>query len=283
MTDNIREKAKAKNTPLQYDSVHLTYFVEARNNLIEKDLEKSMTLAQSICSLVHSIRKDKKIKVRQPLQKILIPILDEATKAQIEAVKDLIKTEVNIKEIVYISDDSGILTKKIKPNFRELGKIYGKQMQAFAAEIGKMSQADINQLEREGEFVVHVNGTASKLTLKDVEISSEDIAGWSVAKDGNVTVALDITVTEELREEGIARDLVNRIQNIRKDKGLEVQDKIKVFIQQGDKAVDMAIRKHAAYISGETQATVLELLPQVAQGEELEIDDWKVRLEVAVG
>lgn len=216
------------------------------------------------------------------MQKILIPVLDETTKTQIEAVKDLIKTEVNIKEIVYISDDSGILTKKIKPNFRELGKIYGKQMQAITAEISKMSQADINQLEREGEFVIDVNGTASKLTLKDVEISSEDIAGWSVAKDGNVTVALDITITEELREEGIARDLVNRIQNIRKDKGLEVQDKIKVFIQEGDKAVDMAIRKHAAYISGETQATVLELLPQVAQGEELEIDDWRVRLEVTV-
>jgi isoleucyl-tRNA synthetase len=282
MTDGIREKAKAKNTPLQYDSVHLTYFTTSSKNLIDKDLEQSMTLAQSVCSLVHSIRKDKKLKVRQPLQKILVPVLDEATKAQIEAVKDLIKTEVNIKEITYISDDSGILTKKIKPNFRELGKIYGKQMQAIAAEITKMSQADINQLEKEGEFVVHASGTANKLTLKDVEISSEDIAGWSVAKDGNITVALDITVTEELREEGIARDLVNRIQNIRKDKGLEVQDKIKVFIQEGDKAVDTAIRKHAAYISGETQATVLELLPQVAQGEELEIDDWKVRLEVAV-
>ncbi len=283
MTDGIREKAKAKNTPLQYDSVHLTYFTESNKKLIDKDLEQSMTLAQSICSLVHSIRKDKKIKVRQPLQKVLIPVLDETIKSQIEAVKDLIKTEVNIKEITYISDDSGILTKKIKPNFRELGKIYGKQMQAIAAEISKMSQADINLLEKQGEFTIHLDGASSKLTLKDVEISSEDIAGWSVAKDGNVTVALDITITEELREEGIARDLVNRIQNIRKDKGLEVQDKIKVFIQEGDKLVDMAIRKHAAYISGETQATVLELLPQLAQGEELEIDDWKVRLEVAVG
>ncbi len=283
MTDGIREKAKAKNTPLQYDSVHLTYFTESNKSLIDKDLEQSMTLAQSVCSLVHSIRKDKKLKVRQPLQKILIPVLDETTKTQIQAVKHLIMTEVNIKDITYISDDSGVLTKKIKPNFRELGKIYGKQIQAIAAEITKMSQSDINTLEKEGEFVVHLNGTASKLTLKDVEISSEDIAGWSVAKDGNITVALDITVTEELKEEGIARDLVNRIQNIRKDKGLEVQDKIKVFIQEGDKAVDTAIRKHATYISGEIQATVLEILPQVAQGEELEIDDWKVRLEVAVG
>jgi isoleucyl-tRNA synthetase len=283
MTDGIRAKAKAKNTPLQYDSVHLTYFTESNKNLIDMDLEQSMTLAQSICSLVHSIRKDKKIKVRQPLQKVLIPVLDETIKSQIEAVKDLIKTEVNIKEITYISDDSGILTKKVKPNFRELGKIYGKQMQAIATEISKMSQADINLLEKQGEFIIYLDGVASKLTLKDVEISSEDIAGWSVAKDGNITVALDITITEELREEGIARDLVNRIQNIRKDKGLEVQDKIKVFIQEGDELVDMAIRKHAAYISGETQATVLELLPQVAQGEELEIDDWKVRLEVAVG
>jgi len=283
MTDGIREKAKAKNTPLQYESVHLTYFIEVRNNLIDKELEQSMVLAQSVCSLVHSIRKDKKLKVRQPLQKILIPVLEEATKRQIETVKELIMTEVNIKEITYISDNSGVLTKKIKPNFRELGKIYGKQIQAVATEITKMTQADIAVLEKEGEFVVHANGTASKLTLKDVEISSEDIAGWSVAKDGNITVALDITLTPDLREEGIARDLVNRIQNIRKDKGLEVQDKIKIFIQEGDKMVDAAVRKHAAYISGETQATVLELLPQVPQSEELEIDNWKVRLEVAVG
>jgi isoleucyl-tRNA synthetase len=283
MTDGIREKAKVQNTPLQYDSVHLSYFTEANKNLIDSDLEQSMTLAQSVCSLVHSIRKDKKLKVRQPLQKILIPVLDETTKTQIQAVKHLIMTEVNIKDITYISDDSGVLTKKIKPNFRELGKIYGKQIQGIASEITKMTQADINSLEKEGEFVVHLNGTASKLTLKDVEISSEDIAGWSVAKDGNITVALDITVTEALKEEGIARDLVNRIQNIRKDMGLEVQDKIKVFVQEGDKMVDAAIRKHAVYISQETQATVLELLPQVAQGEELEIDDWKVRLEVVVG
>jgi isoleucyl-tRNA synthetase len=274
--NQISEKEK-------FESVHLTHFPHANERAIAPALEERMAMAQTISSLVHSIRKDKKLKVRQPLQKILIPVLDEHTKAQIEAVKDLIMNEVNVKEITYISDSSGILTKKIKPNFRELGKIYGKQMQAIATEITKMTQADINTLEKESEFVVHANSTAYKLTLKDVEISSEDIAGWSVAKDGNMTVALDITVTPELREEGIARDLVNRIQNIRKDKGLEVQDKIKIFVQQGDSMVDAAVRKYAAYISGETQASVLEILPQVPQGEELEIDDWKVRLEVVVG
>lgn len=267
----------------KFESVHLTHFPHANERAIDLALEERMAMAQTISSLVHSIRKDKRLKVRQPLQKILIPALDERIKAQIEAVKDLIMNEVNVKEITYISDSSGILTKKIKPNFRELGKIYGKQMQAISAEITKMTQADINTWEKESEFVVHTNGTAYKLTLKDVEISSEDIAGWSVAKDGNMTVALDITVTPELREEGVARDLVNRIQNIRKDKGLEVQDKIKVFVQQGDSMVDAAVRKYAAYISGETQASVLEILPQVPQGEELEIDDWKVRLEVVVG
>ena len=264
-------------------SVHLTDFPVADEAAIDVDLEAKMQLAQSTSSLVHSLRKQHTIKVRQPLSRILIPVLNDELRQQIAAVEDLILSEVNVKGIEYIDDTSGILVKKIKPNFRRLGQQYGPKVKEIAKALTQWGSDEINQLEREQHYELPLNGEAISLTLEDVEINSEDIPGWSVAREGNLTVALDITVTDELKKEGVARDLVNRIQNLRKDQGLEVQDKIKISVKQGNALVDEAIQVHKAYICQETQAVELTLTDDtLSDAAALEMDEGVVRLALTV-
>lgn len=263
-----------------FESVHLSEFPEPDYSLIDLNLEEKMNLAQSTSSLVHSLRKKQMIKVRQPLSKILIPVLNEKTKDQIEAVKDIIMSEVNVKDIEYIDDASGILIKKIKPNFKKLGKEYGPKMKEVAAAITKMDKKDIADLEQNKNFKLSLGSENVEITLEDVDISSEDIPGWLVASEGGLTVALDINITDALKQEGIARDLVNRIQNLRKEMGLEVQDKIIISVEKNESIINQAIEKNKEYICIETQALNLVLKDQVKNGTILEMDDFKIIVKV---
>jgi len=235
------------------ESVHLALFPVADEALIDSDLENRMQMAQNITSMVLSLRKKEKLRVRQPLQKIMIPASDKKMKAQINAIKDLVLSEVNVKELDFMPEDSNVLVKEIKANFKALGPKYGKQMKAIAAAISGFEQGDINQLEKEGSYTLNIDGADLVISTEDVFISSQDIPGLLVANNKGVTVALDITMNEELLEEGIARELVNRIQNMRKDAGLEVTDRIKLSIAQNDK-IESAIVSNRNYICGETLA-----------------------------
>ncbi|MBF6609301.1 MAG: isoleucine--tRNA ligase [Flavobacterium sp.] len=261
----------------KFGSVHLAKFPLWVENFVDKSLESKMQKAQTISSLVLSLRKKEMIKVRQPLQKIMIPILDEVQRAEIEAVSDLIKAEDNVREVSLIDDASGILIKNIKPNFKALGPRFGKDMGLISNEIKKLSQQQIAALDKDGSIIVDVSQKSITLTRDDVEISSQDIEGWLVANAGNITVALDITITEELRREGIARELINRIQNLRKDSGLEVTDKIKVMIQSED-SVDEAIKHNEKYIKDETLTSELVIAQVVEDGTEVEFDDIKTKI-----
>nr|WP_315007322.1 isoleucine--tRNA ligase [uncultured Capnocytophaga sp.] len=261
------------------ESVHLTDYPESQAAYIDKALESKMEKAQNISSLVLSLRKKEMIKVRQPLQKILIPTLSEAERAEILAVANLIKHEVNVKEIEFIDDASGILVKQIKPNFRTLGPKFGKQMKDIAAVINDFTQQDIQAFERQGTKEITLAGQTLTLDLTDVEISSQDIEGWLVASSSTgLVVALDATITDELRAEGIARELVNRIQNIRKDTGLEVTDRIRVLLQQQG-ALEQAVRANEAYIKAETLANKI-LFADTLQGEEVAFDDIVTKIVV---
>ncbi|MDQ3394704.1 MAG: isoleucine--tRNA ligase, partial [Bacteroidota bacterium] len=266
-----------------FESVHLCDFPTSDPALVSIELEEKMNLAQATSSLVHSLRKKHMIKVRQPLSKILIPVLSDTTREQIEAVKEIIMSEVNVKAIEYIDDASGILIKKIKPNFKKLGKEYGAKMKEVAAAINQMDKKDIAALEQNNHFTLSLGADSVNITTEDVEISSEDIPGWLVASEGSLTVALDINITEALKQEGIARDLVNRVQNMRKDMGLEVQDKISVVIEKNDPIINLAIENNRDYICIETQALILDLVENVDNGIALEMDDFtlKVKVEVA--
>lgn len=261
------------------ESVHLTDYPESKTQYIDKALESKMEKAQNISSLVLSLRKKEMIKVRQPLQKILIPTLSEAEKAEILAVANLIKHEVNVKEIEFIDDASGILVKQIKPNFRTLGPKYGKQMKDIAAVINGFTQQDIQAFERQGTKEITLDGEKLTLTLDDVEITSQDIEGWLVASSSTgLVVALDATITDELRAEGIARELVNRIQNLRKDTGLEVTDRIRILLQQQD-TLEKAVRANEVYIKAETLANEI-LFADTLQGEEVAFDDIVTKIVV---
>jgi len=261
------------------ESVHLTDYPESQAAYIDKALESKMEKAQNISSLVLSLRKKEMIKVRQPLQKILIPTLSEAEKAEILAVANLIKHEVNVKEIEFIDDASGILVKQIKPNFRTLGPKFGKQMKDIAAVINDFTQQDIQAFERQGTKEITLAGQTLTLDLTDVEITSQDIEGWLVASSSTgLVVALDATITDELRAEGIARELVNRIQNIRKDTGLEVTDRIRIRLQQQD-TLEQAVRANEAYIKAETLANEI-LFADTLQGEEVAFDDIVTKIVV---
>ncbi|HRW98981.1 MAG TPA: DUF5915 domain-containing protein, partial [Cyclobacteriaceae bacterium] len=280
LTDNIRDKAKSNNTSLQYTSVHLTDLVKAEENKIDKDLEQSMEYAQRISSLVHSIRKGTKIKVRTPLQKVMLPVLDDQFANRVKSVEEIIKAEVNVKAIEYIDDASGVLVKKVKPNFAKLGRQYGAKMKEVAAVINSFTKEDIAAVEK---------GTLTKggfdFVVDDVIISSEDIPGWSVASEGGITVALDITITDELKREGIARDFVNRIQNLRKEMGLEVLDKISIEVekgQNGSASVTEALTQFKDYISTETQALSLELKEQVKEATEVDMDEFMLKVKISV-
>ncbi|MEB2783289.1 isoleucine--tRNA ligase [Algoriphagus persicinus] len=261
-------------------SVHLTDWVAADAVMINKELEESMELAQTISSLVHSLRKKEKMKVRQPLQRILIPILKEKTKAQVLHLEDLIKSEVNIKDIEFIDDASGILVKNVKPNLPVLGKKLGPKMRFVVASINSWGQTEIAEIEREGRISVDLDGESLELLLEEVLITSQDIPGWSVASDQGVTVALDVTLSDALRQEGIARDLVNRIQNLRKDMGLEVQDKINIKIADDNELVKNAIESFGEYIQTEVQALKLEVLPQLNGASILDMDDFELAVLV---
>ncbi|MFM8851132.1 MAG: isoleucine--tRNA ligase, partial [Cytophagales bacterium] len=276
LTDSIRESAKKNNTPLRFESVHLTDLVQSEQNRIDAELEKSMEYAQRICSLVHSIRKGSKIKVRTPLQRILLPVLDEKFANRIKGVEDIIKSEVNVKSIEYIDDTSGILVKKVKPNFAKLGKQYGPKMKEVSAVINSFSKEDIQAIEKAGTL----NKGGFDLVLDDVLISSEDIPGWSVATESGITVALDINITDDLKREGIARDFVNRIQNLRKDKGLEVLDKISITVQKDGELVAASITEFKEYICTETQALSLEFEENLNESTEVDMDEFMLNVNI---
>ncbi len=260
-----------------FESVHLAEFPVALDDNIDKQLERKMERAQTVASLVLSLRAKEKIKVRQPLQKIMIPIDSQEQKAEIEAVADLIKHEVNIKEIELLEDASDILVKQIKPNFKVLGPRYGKDMRFIAKEISALEMPDIKKIEQNGSLEMEINGKKITLGLEDVEITSQDIEGWLVANEGALTVALDVTLTDELREEGIARELVNRIQNLRKDSGFEVTDKIDVQLQK-DAQIAAAIASNEAYIKSETLTEELQIMDTVNNGIEIAFDEINTRL-----
>jgi isoleucyl-tRNA synthetase len=254
------------------ESVHLAEFPAYADNFVDKSLESRMQKAQTISSLVLSLRKKESIKVRQPLQRVMIPVLDAKQKAEIEAVAELIKAEVNVKEIELLDDASGVLVKQIKPNFKALGPRFGKDMGAVANAIKGFGQEEIAGLEANGSLDLEVSGNSITLTPDDVEISSQDIPGWLVANAGGITVALDITINPVLKNEGIARELVNRIQNIRKDSGFEVTDRITVTLQDND-LLQQAISANEDYIKSETLTDSLIFSPVVINGTEIEFDD----------
>ena len=276
LTDNIRSKAKQFNTPLQFSSIHHTLLIKSEAKRKDVELEKSMDYAQRICSLVHSIRKNSKIKVRTPLQKVLLPVLDEKFAQRIKNVEAIIKAEVNVKEIQYVDNASGLLVKKVKPNFAKLGKQYGSRMKEVSAVINTFTKEDIQSIEK---------GILSKggfdLVLEDVLISSEDIPGWAVAAEGGITVALDITLTEELKKEGIARDFVNRIQNLRKDMGLEVLDKISIEVENHNELATTALAEFKDYICIETQALQLGFKDQLIDATEVDMDDFTLKVKIS--
>lgn len=263
-------------------SVHLTDFPEAEPGKIDAGLENRMQLAQKISSMVLALRKKVNIRVRQPLQKIMVPIPDEEFRDRLQDVEQLILSEVNVKELEYIDETAGVLVKRIKPDFRSLGPRYGRMMKQIAAAINAFSQEDIRQIEQSGRISLGIEGEAVDLSLDDVEIFSEDIPGWLVANEGNVTVALDIGISPELRNEGIAREIINRVQNLRKDKGLEVTDQIEIWIEKHGQ-ISEAVLNNNEYICSETLATRLHYVDRIKREDKVSvglIDDVRTFVSV---
>jgi isoleucyl-tRNA synthetase len=260
-----------------FESIHLADFPLFEESYIDKSLERKMEDAQTISSLVLSLRAKEKIKVRQPLQKIMIPVENEEQKSSILAVANLIKHEVNIKEIELLEDASDILVKQIKPNFKTLGPKFGREMKSIANAIRNFSKEEISKIELEGKIPIELDGKMINLELSDVEISSKDIEGWLVANEGSITVALDVTISENLRREGVARELINRIQNARKDRGLEVTDRIKLTILKfGD--LQESIDNNKEYIMSETLTEELVFVDQLIDGLDIEFDTIKSKI-----
>jgi isoleucyl-tRNA synthetase len=226
--------------------------------------------------MVHSIRKNSKIKVRTPLQKVLLPVLDEKFANRIKSVEAIIKAEVNVKSIEYIDDTSGLLVKKVKPNFAKLGKQYGSKMKEVSAVINALSKEEITIIEKAGKLLKD----GFELVLEDVLISSEDIPGWAVAVEGGITVALDITITDELKREGIARDFVNRVQNLRKDMGMEVLDKISIKVEINHQIATASLKEFKDYICTETQSLSLEFKDNVTEAVEVDMDEFVLRVKI---
>ena len=260
-------------------SVHLAKFPVADESLIDRELEARMQMAQDVTSMVLALRRKVNIKVRQPLQCIMVPVVDEEQKRHIEAVKELILNEVNVKELKFVDGAEGVLVKKVKCDFKKLGPKFGKQMKAVAAAVAGMSQEAIAEFERNGSYTFDIDGTQAVVAVSDVEIYSEDIPGWLVANEGRLTVALEVTVTEGLRREGIARELVNRIQNIRKSSGFEITDKIKVVLSKNS-LTDDAVNEYNTYICNQVLAASLTLADEVSEATELELDDCTLRVNV---
>ncbi|MBR4198636.1 MAG: class I tRNA ligase family protein, partial [Bacteroidales bacterium] len=253
------------------ESVHHTNFPAYNESVVDKALEQRMQLAQKISSMVLSLRKRSNLRVRQPLAKIMIPVADEFQRQQIEKVAHLITSEVNVKEIEYLDAANNVLVKSAKPNFKTLGPRYGKIMKAIAAAVTAFSQADIAKIETEGHYNMVVEGQDVELLLSDVEIATQDIPGWVVANEGTLTVALDVMLTQELKNEGIARELVNRIQNIRKDSDFAVTDKIVVDLLSNPEW-DGAVQQYMDYICSETLTASLNLVPAITSPDRKEIE-----------
>lgn len=275
--DNLYKDLTKNVSGNKFSSVHLDEFPKADANCIDPSLERKMHKAQTISSMVLSLRKKEMIKVRQPLQKIMIPVLDEQDKQDIQAVSDLIGSEVNVKEVELIEDTSGILVKNIKPNFKALGPRFGKNMRFVAQAIAGFGDEEILQLERNGQVEIDIDGQTESLLLTEVEISTQDIEGWLVTNQGNLTVALDVSISEDLKNEGIARELVNRIQNLRKESGLDVTDKIRLFVKK-DGVIDQAVASNASYIKNETLTKELILKDEIDNGNNVEFDSVNTAL-----
>ena len=270
-----------KTTAKELDqSVHLSNFPAIAEEYIDAALEERMAIAQKISSMTLSLRRKESLKVRQPLQKIMIPVLDAALEPKIELVKDIILSEINVKEIEYLKETTGVLVKQIKPNFKTLGPKYGKSMKAIVAEVNKFGQEEIAKFENDGKFTILANGETIELSLEDAEITSQDIPGWTVASEGAITVALDVTLTEELKQEGIAREFVNRIQNLRKDSGFEVTDKINLKIQKHD-AINAAVESFKDYIASQTLANSVTLVDEATNGKEELINEANIYIQVS--
>ncbi|MDE7449490.1 MAG: isoleucine--tRNA ligase [Paramuribaculum sp.] len=266
------------------ESVHLTRFPEIDEKIIDKALEERMATAQTITSLVLSLRRRANIKVRQPLLRIMVPAVDEHQREAIAAIRDLITNEVNVKDLQLVSSDDGVLVKRVKPDFKKLGPKHGKMMKQVAAAITGLSQAQIAALEKEGSLAIDVNGQQAVIDLADVEVISEDIPGWLVANEGNITVALDITITDDLRQEGIAREIVNRVQNIRKSRDYDITDRINVTVAPSE-TTDEAIRNYASYIARQVLAdsvSVGQVDINDADSETLSMDDMNVVVNIAL-
>lgn len=277
--DRLYKDLIATTNKEDFSSVHVADFPVFVENFVDKSLESKMAKAQTISSLVLSLRKKEMIKVRQPLQKVMIPVLDEVQREEILAVQELIKSEVNVKEIELLDDASGVLVKQIKPNFRVLGPRFGKDMKLISNEINKFGQDEIQELEREGRISIDINGKSIILGTEEVEISSQDIEGWLVANSGSITVALDVTISEALKSEGVARELVNRIQNIRKDSGFEVTDKINIQLLKNQE-IEQAVAENETYIKSETLTANLEFVDVLENGTEVEFDDLQTKLSI---
>ncbi|MEY3053402.1 MAG: hypothetical protein RLY31_3187 [Bacteroidota bacterium] len=280
LTEPVRNRTTDQPSLLHQVSVHLTDLIQPDPLLIDKALEQRMDYAQRISSLILSLRKRENIRVRQPLRKVLLPVLDERFITQVEAVKDLILAETNVKDIEYVTDTAGIISKKIKPNFKTLGKRLGKHMKAASAAIAALRQEDIAAIEQSGTFLLQLDGDSFDLLLEDFEITAEDVPGWLVATDGPLTVALDITLTDTLLAEGTARELVNRIQHIRKNSRFNVTDRIRVQVEKHPRLLP-AVELFGSYIQGEVLANGLVLSDQVDGGEQVDLfDDLTVAIAV---
>ncbi|MGL5635928.1 MAG: class I tRNA ligase family protein, partial [Bacteroidales bacterium] len=260
-------------------SVHLAQFPECNDALVDKTLEIRMQMAQEISSMVLALRRKVNIKVRQPLTSIMIPVLDAEQQANLEAIKSLVLNEVNVKEMKFVDNAAGILVKRIKPDFKKLGPRYGKIMKQLAARVASMEQSEILEFEQKGEFTFDIEGQQATVLTSDVEIISEDIPGWLVANEGRLTVALDITVTEELKREGIARELVNRIQNIRKSSGFDITDKITIRLTRNTE-MEAAVNDFGTYICNQVLATDLQFVDSLTEGTELNFDEFDIKAEV---
>lgn len=264
------------------ESVHLALFPEVDDAHIDRELEEKMQLAQRTSSMILSLRKKEQIKVRQPLEKVLVPVTNKAFQQRMEAVKPLVLSEVNVKEMEFLSEDNSVLVKTIKPNFKLLGKRFGPKMKQVAAAVGQLGQEDIRKAEQEQKLVLQIDGEDQELSMEELEISTQDIPGWLVATESGVTVALDVSISEDLKREGIARELVNRIQNLRKDSGLEVTDKIALQIKSHE-TIDAAIQNNLEYICAETLAGSVEMVEKVASDHPLKVEiEEGVETEIAI-
>jgi isoleucyl-tRNA synthetase len=278
-SDAVFRNLNSVTNKFKAESVHHADFPVADEKAIDVSLEERMQLAQDVCSLVLSLRKKVNIKVRQPLQKVMIPVFDARMKTQLEKIEDLIKAEVNVKEMVYITETEGVISKKIKANFKALGTRMGAKMKAVSAAIGNFSQQDIAAIEKEGKFDLSIDGQTVTIESGDVDIVAEDIPGWSVANKGSLTVALDITISDELKQEGDAREFVNRVQNIRKESGFELTDRIFVTVLES-KELKPSIIKYNDYICREILADSIDWAPEIEGGTEIEINDILLKVVV---